>query len=446
MADPITYDDFAKVELRVAKVLEARPHPNADKLMLLQIDVGDAQKQIVAGIRQHYTPEQLVGKMIVVVNNLAPAMLRGETSNGMLLAATSGEKVIVLTVDDPDVRGRGQDQVKDELHHKGTKGTKGVTTDPVVCFVSVVVPFDVFVVDLEFSTRGGVACVGTSAISRPRRPWSPRCSTCSGRSACAGRGCWSRPAAGATSSPGLLGAAAAAARDPGHRDPGGARRGRPRGRRRRPVRGWRSSGRASSTSTSAATCAGTSAGRSWSSATPPGSPTPRWACSRAATCRARGTSRGSGGSTRGPAPRTSTSPRPSGSSCSTSWPTRQPTIALLCKTSVARNVLEFARRDGAAGRRGVAVADRRREAGSGRRSMRACSASRSGRAAGVERRARLRRPGRDRARVRDGVRRGRLVADLDAYEALRVRRRDLPAHLAARTEARRRRRDGADRD
>lgn len=102
MADPIAYDDFAKLELRVARVLDARPHPNADKLLLLQIDVGDEQKQIVAGIRQHYTPEQMVGKLIVVVNNLAPAMLRGETSNGMLLAATSGEKVIVLTVDDPD--------------------------------------------------------------------------------------------------------------------------------------------------------------------------------------------------------------------------------------------------------------------------------------------------------------------------------------------------------
>jgi tRNA-binding protein len=102
MADPIAYDDFAKVELRVAKVLEARPHPNADKLLLLQIDVGEEHpKQIVAGIRQHYTPEQLTGKLIIVVNNLQPAMLRGETSNGMLLAATSGEKVIVLTVDDP---------------------------------------------------------------------------------------------------------------------------------------------------------------------------------------------------------------------------------------------------------------------------------------------------------------------------------------------------------
>jgi methionyl-tRNA synthetase len=102
MAEPITYEGFAAVELRVARVLEARPHPNADKLLLLQVDVGDEQKQIVAGIRQHYTPEQLVGRLIVVVNNLAPAMLRGEASNGMLLAATSGEKVVLLTVDDPE--------------------------------------------------------------------------------------------------------------------------------------------------------------------------------------------------------------------------------------------------------------------------------------------------------------------------------------------------------
>jgi methionyl-tRNA synthetase len=103
MSDPIQYDDFAKIELRVAKVLEARPHPNADKLLLLMIDVGEEQpKQIVAGIKAHYTPEQLVGKKIVIVNNLAPAMLRGESSNGMLLAATSGEKVVLLTPDDPD--------------------------------------------------------------------------------------------------------------------------------------------------------------------------------------------------------------------------------------------------------------------------------------------------------------------------------------------------------
>ena len=98
----IKYDDFARVQLRVAKILEARPHPNADKLMLLQLSVGDETKQIVAGIKQHYTPEQLVGKSIVIVNNLEPAIIRGETSNGMLLAATSGEKVILVTVDDPE--------------------------------------------------------------------------------------------------------------------------------------------------------------------------------------------------------------------------------------------------------------------------------------------------------------------------------------------------------
>ncbi len=102
MADPIKYDDFAKLELRVAKVLEARPHPNADRLLALASRRRRPAKADRRGDPgQHYTPEQLVGKLIVVVNNLEPAMLRGETSNGMLLAATSGEKVIVLTVDDP---------------------------------------------------------------------------------------------------------------------------------------------------------------------------------------------------------------------------------------------------------------------------------------------------------------------------------------------------------
>jgi methionyl-tRNA synthetase len=95
----VTIDEFKRLDLRVAKVLEARPHPNADKLVLLKIDVGDQQKQIIAGIRAWYTPESLVGRSIVVVNNLQPAMLRGEESNGMLLAATSGDQVIVLVPD-----------------------------------------------------------------------------------------------------------------------------------------------------------------------------------------------------------------------------------------------------------------------------------------------------------------------------------------------------------
>lgn len=97
MAEPIRYEDFAGLDLRVAKVLEARPHPNADKLLLLQVDAGGEPKQIVVGIRQHYEPEALVGKLIVIVDNLAPAMLRGEASNGMLLAATCGDRVVLLT-------------------------------------------------------------------------------------------------------------------------------------------------------------------------------------------------------------------------------------------------------------------------------------------------------------------------------------------------------------
>ena len=111
MADPITYDDFAKLELRVAKVLEARPHPNADKLMLLQIDVGDAQKQIVAGIRQHYTPEQLVGKTIVVVNNLAAGDAPGRDVQRHAPGRDLGREGDLADGRRSRVRRGGQDQV-----------------------------------------------------------------------------------------------------------------------------------------------------------------------------------------------------------------------------------------------------------------------------------------------------------------------------------------------
>lgn len=99
----ITYDDFAKLDLRVATVLECRPHENADKLLILQIDLGGEKRQICAGLRQHYQPEQLVGKQIVVVANLAPRTMRGEPSQGMLLAATDTESgnVIVVGPSDP---------------------------------------------------------------------------------------------------------------------------------------------------------------------------------------------------------------------------------------------------------------------------------------------------------------------------------------------------------
>ena len=95
----IQFDDFAKVELRVATVLECKAHPNADKLLVLQVDLGTERRQICAGLRQHYQPEQLVGKQIIVVANLAPRTMRGEVSNGMLLAATdvASGKVIVMS-------------------------------------------------------------------------------------------------------------------------------------------------------------------------------------------------------------------------------------------------------------------------------------------------------------------------------------------------------------
>lgn len=88
--DQIVYDEFAKVQLRVATVLDAQPHPNADKLLVLQIDLGDEKRQICAGIKAHHDPASLVGKQIVVVKNLAPRTLRGQVSHGMLLAATDG--------------------------------------------------------------------------------------------------------------------------------------------------------------------------------------------------------------------------------------------------------------------------------------------------------------------------------------------------------------------
>lgn len=90
-----------KIDLRVAEIKHAEPHPNADKLLILKIDAGDGMegRQIVAGIRSTYQPEELVGKKIVIVNNLAPATLRGVESQGMLLAAKDGSQVVILTTE-----------------------------------------------------------------------------------------------------------------------------------------------------------------------------------------------------------------------------------------------------------------------------------------------------------------------------------------------------------
>jgi methionyl-tRNA synthetase len=91
-ANIISIDDFIKVELRAATVLEVERVPKADKLLRLVIDVGEEKpRQILAGIAEHYTPEEVIGRKIIVVANLAPRKLRGLESNGMLLAASVGE-------------------------------------------------------------------------------------------------------------------------------------------------------------------------------------------------------------------------------------------------------------------------------------------------------------------------------------------------------------------
>ena len=92
----ITIEDFQKVDLRIARIVSAEPHPNADRLVVLKIDVGGEERQIVAGIRASYGPEALVGRSIVVVANLAPATLRGVESQGMLLATRDGDRVVLL--------------------------------------------------------------------------------------------------------------------------------------------------------------------------------------------------------------------------------------------------------------------------------------------------------------------------------------------------------------
>ncbi|MDP7558308.1 MAG: methionine--tRNA ligase subunit beta [Candidatus Marinimicrobia bacterium] len=101
--DRISIDDFAKVELKTAEVLEVEKVEGADKLLKVQIKIGEENRQIVAGIAEHYSPEELVGKKIVVVANLKPAVIRGVESNGMLLAVSTNDSVVLVTPEDTDV-------------------------------------------------------------------------------------------------------------------------------------------------------------------------------------------------------------------------------------------------------------------------------------------------------------------------------------------------------
>lgn len=100
MEEKISYEEFRKIQFKTATVKKVENHPNADKLYILTIDLGQETRQIVAGIKPYYKPEELEGKQIIVVANLEPVKLRGVESNGMLLAADDGNgKVVLLTTD-----------------------------------------------------------------------------------------------------------------------------------------------------------------------------------------------------------------------------------------------------------------------------------------------------------------------------------------------------------
>lgn len=93
----VTIEDFRKLELKIAKIIEAQEHPNADKLLVLTLDVGDRTKQVVAGIKSSYTKEELIGKYVVLVDNLEPVVLRGIESQGMILAGSDDSGIAIVS-------------------------------------------------------------------------------------------------------------------------------------------------------------------------------------------------------------------------------------------------------------------------------------------------------------------------------------------------------------
>lgn len=98
---PITLEEFHKLDLRIGTIVQAGDHPQADRLLVLQVDFGDKTSQVVAGIKGPYRPADLIGKQVVVVTNLKPATIRGVESQGMLLAAQDGTQIVLLTPDRP---------------------------------------------------------------------------------------------------------------------------------------------------------------------------------------------------------------------------------------------------------------------------------------------------------------------------------------------------------
>jgi len=95
----VTIEEFKKIEIIIAQIKEVSDHPNADRLYIVKIDTGKEEKQLVAGIRKSYTKEELVGRRVVVINNLEPAVIRGEKSEGMILVASDENGMAILAPD-----------------------------------------------------------------------------------------------------------------------------------------------------------------------------------------------------------------------------------------------------------------------------------------------------------------------------------------------------------
>ncbi len=95
----ISFDDFQKMELVIGEITEVNDHPNADKLYVLKVTLGNEERELVAGIKPYYSKEELKGKQIVVIKNLQPAVIRGVKSEGMLLAAQDSQGISILIPD-----------------------------------------------------------------------------------------------------------------------------------------------------------------------------------------------------------------------------------------------------------------------------------------------------------------------------------------------------------
>ena len=101
----VSFEDFKKLSIKVARIKDVIDHPNADKLYIVKVDIGGEEKEIVAGVKNFYTKDELKDKLVVVIDNLEPAVIRGVESKGMLLATQDGVKMAIISPDKDMITG-----------------------------------------------------------------------------------------------------------------------------------------------------------------------------------------------------------------------------------------------------------------------------------------------------------------------------------------------------